>query len=338
MPQESNRPGAGIRVEPAGDGRLRVTVEKAGDRGPVSGESSLTRYPAELIDKVLEAKGAGHLCDEIRRDEDPRYVRAIMDLGVFAYVPEDFYGPGTRLLDFGCGSAASCLHLARFFPEAEILGVDMAAPLLDLARARAGHYGLEHLRFLESPDAESLPEGIGQFDAVFLNALYEHLLPAERRGLLPLIWRAVKPGGLLFVTETPNRPFPIERHTTGLPLLNYLPDALAHRVALRFCGRLEGDESWEGLLRRGIRGGSVRELMGILDGAGEGRSELLEPSRRGLGDRIDLWVALSLAMSGAEKAGAAKRAAAAAMKGIKALTGAALVPELSLAIRKRSRV
>ena len=63
---------------------------------------------------------------------------------------------------------------------------------------------------------------------------------------------------------------------------------------------------------------------------------LYDHYRRGMRDRIDLWVELSLAMSGAERPGAAKRAVAAAMKTIKAVTGVAMVPELSLAVRRGS--
>jgi hypothetical protein len=72
----------------------------------------------------------------------------------------------------------------------------------------------------------------------------------------------------------------------GLSLLNYLPDNLAHWVALRFCNRLRDDESWEELLRKGIRGATVREIMRILNGGGR-NAELLRPKRNGITDHID---------------------------------------------------
>src|SRR3712207_8585357 len=42
-----------------------------------------------------------------------------------------------------------------------------------------------------------VPAGLGRFDHVVLCAVYEHLLPAERRGLLPQLWSLLEPGGLL---------------------------------------------------------------------------------------------------------------------------------------------
>lgn len=68
--------------------------------------------------------------------------------------------------------------------------------------------------------------------------------------------------GVLFVTETPCRWFPVETHTTGgLFLLNYLPDPWALRVARRFSRRGLQAADWNGLLRDGIRGGSTRDRI-----------------------------------------------------------------------------
>jgi hypothetical protein len=100
------------------------------------------------------------------------------------------------------------------------------------------------------------------------------MLPAERRLLMPKIWALLKPGGVLFVNQTPNRYFPIEQHTTGLPLLNYLPARLAGPVARRFSKRIDGDESWETLLRKGIRGGAEKDVLRDL-GARNGQGAVL---------------------------------------------------------------
>ncbi|KGM30682.1 methyltransferase domain-containing protein, partial [Inquilinus limosus] len=45
---------------------------------------------------------------------------------------------GERLLDIGCGSGGSTLELARLVgPGGQVLGVDISAPMLGLARRRA---------------------------------------------------------------------------------------------------------------------------------------------------------------------------------------------------------
>ena len=46
--------------------------------------------------------------------------------------------PGLRVLDIGCGAGAGCLAAAEAVGDAgAVLGVDVSAPLLDLARQRA---------------------------------------------------------------------------------------------------------------------------------------------------------------------------------------------------------
>ena len=286
-----------------------------------------TAYPPELIASVLDVKGPAWLCDEIRRDEDPTYVSHFLAESILSYVaPESLSG---RLLELGSGAGASSLNLRRLLPELQVVGVELLADHVGLARSRAAFHGMDSIEFIHNPDGSQLPDGLGEFDFVILSAVYEHLLPVERRSLMPQVWRRLKPGGILFINQLPHRFSPLETHTTGLPLLNYLPDGLAHRAARRFSSWVDPDQTWDGLLRAGIRGGSVRE---ILRDIGPDDAEVLEPTLRGNSDRIDLWFALS----GRSRWPIAKRIARTTMKGLKRTTGVTFVPELSLAIRKRA--
>jgi SAM-dependent methyltransferase len=183
---------------------------------------------------------------------------------------------------------------------------------------------------LQSPNGNELPPGLGTFDIVIMSAVFEHLLPAERKVILRKLWELLRPGGALFLNQTPNRAFPIEVHSTMLPLLNYLPDKLTAAVARRFSERVYHDESWETLLRKGMRGGTESEVLRLLRAAGAGEPELLEPSRMGHRDRIDLWYNTRPP----ERRSLAFRAGRAGMKAIRALTGITLTPNLSLAVRK----
>lgn len=209
----------------------------------------MTSYPIDLIEHVLRVKGAAYLCDEIMRDEDPRYVQSALQRGVLSYRHEADFA-GRRLLDFGSGSGSSSVVLARMFPEASIVGVELEPEFVELARHRTEHHRLsDRVSFVLSPDATSLPPDIGSFDFIVMSAVYEHLLPAERREVLALLWTQLKQDGLVFVGQTPYRWFPLEMHTTGLPLINYLPDRLALAYARRFSRRAQSDESWNELLR-----------------------------------------------------------------------------------------
>jgi len=314
-----------LQVEPLPDGRHRLHV-KPGQGHAARVHDWTTAYPLELLLDIHAVKDLS-VCDEIMRDEDPRYVERRLKNEVLGYMPAAAFG-GRRILDFGCGSGASSLVLARMLPPCEIVGIELDARLLGLARRRAQHFGRTSLQWLLSPARDSLPPELGMFDFVMLNAVYEHMLPDERRVMLPLVWRHLRPGGVLFLNQTPYRYSPVELHTTGgMPFINYLPDAAAAWVARRFCRRVERDESWESLLRRGIRGATVPEIVALV--GGPARAELLQPLA-GSGDRIDLWCrGLS------PRHHWIKQFLRASMKLNKALTGREITPQLSLALRKR---
>lgn len=293
-----------------------------------------TSYPVELIEKILELKGPISLCDEILRDESPDYVQRILHYDLLSYMaPEDF--KGKRILDFGCGSGASTVVLGRMFPESEIVGVELRENFLSIAKLKAGHYNIaDKVHFHLSPNAERLPKKLGKFDFVILSAVYEHLLPKERATVLPLIWDHLKSDGILFVNQTPYRWFPIEIHTTkGLPLINYLPDKGAHYYACHFSKRIPQDRTWEILLRRGIRGASIGEIIGTLKKCGA-RPVLLEPQRMEIKDRIDLWYAKTKK----SRYPVFRKAFYYLLKFYNYSVGPEILPELSLAIQKSEKI
>ena len=321
-------------AEPPAATEVSVRIEERNGkrRVLVSGEAFIARrewetaYSIELIEHVLRVKGPVWLNDEIMRDEDPSATQSFIRWNILSYADAGDFA-GRRLLDFGSGCGASSMVLARMLPETEIVGVELLADSVALARRRAEHYGVSgRVRFVLSPDAGQLPAGIGDFQYVMLSGVYEHLLPVERRRLLPLIWSKLKPGGILFIFETPHRWFPIEAHTTVLPFINYLPDRVAHYCCRRFSRRVDHDSSWTDLLRQGIRGGTVGEVVSILEGG-----EILSPSWDGATrDQIDLWYQ-HVRDRGSSLA---KHAAMRCLKVLKAVTGTALSPYLGLALKK----
>jgi SAM-dependent methyltransferase len=312
-----------VRVSKRPDGRRHVSVHPRPGLS-MRHRSWTTSYPLPLIRELYAAKGL-YVCDEIMREEDPRYIESWIRHEMLSYLDAAEF-VGKRILDFGCGSGASTLVLEKLLPKCEIVAVELEPKLLRVAQLRAAHLGRVGPRFMLSPAPDELPVDVGMFDFVVFSAVFEHLLPRERPILLPRVWHHLKPGGILFLNQTPYRYSPIEVHTTHLPLVNYLPDEMAFRFARRFSKRLTGDPDWETLLRRGIRGATVGEILDIL--AKHGKPELLEPLPR-VGDRIDLWYAkLSPRMRWF------KKSLWLAMKTMKKLTGIELVPTLSLAIRK----
>jgi len=155
-----------------------------------------------------------------------------------------------------------------------------------------------------------------------MGGVFEHLLPEERRTLMPRLWRTLKRGGFLLLNETPHRYWLIEGHTTGLPLINYLPDRLAHRAA-RLSSRYDRPETWATLLRHGIRGGTEGEVMHSL---GDPSARMVAPLA---GDLIELWYSRL-----GPRARFLKRGVKAGLRGVKAITGMSCVPFLSMVIER----
>jgi Methyltransferase domain len=222
--------------------------------------------------------------------------------------------------------------LARLLPQTEIVGVELDSKLNQLAEARRKHYGFENIRFHISPSGDELPPGLGEFDFCMMSAVYEHLLPHERQIVLPKIWAQLKPGGALFINQTPHRYYPVETHSTNLPLINYLPDKLAFALARKW-SRLQPmpGATVEELLRGGIRGATEFEILKILEKSSSlHRPVLLEPRQNGHRDRIDLWHA----RLNPHRLRKVKSLAKLVLKGVKAVSGHVLVPYLTLAVRK----
>ena len=163
--------------------------------------SCVTSYPVSLIQLLLDVKDPEWLCDEIKRDEEENYVQKYIATSTLSYVDEAVF-LGKDILDFGCGSGSSTMALARLFPKTSIAGIDFVDQFLNVARSRARRYNLTNIKFICSPKPSVLPKDIQKFDFIFLSAVFEHLLPQERKDLMPMIWGYLKPGGILFLNET----------------------------------------------------------------------------------------------------------------------------------------
>src|SRR5205823_11146714 len=89
-----------------------------------------------------------------------------------------------RILDVGCGTAEIAPRLARLFPSASYVGIDLEESHLEKARAKNAHLG-DRVRF-QHGDAMHLPFGDAQFDF----AVSRHVLqavPDARRVLRELV-------------------------------------------------------------------------------------------------------------------------------------------------------
>src|SRR5215510_4873141 len=103
---------------------------------------------------------------------------------------------GAKVLDVGCGTGASALPAAQAVGKnGLVVGVDLAARLLDRARTQAA--GLDNVEFRVA-DMTALNYPDSSFDAV-VNIFSIFFVP-DMEGLVRELWRMVRPGGKLAVT------------------------------------------------------------------------------------------------------------------------------------------
>ena len=105
---------------------------------------------------------------------------------------------GHTVLDLCCGTGASAIPAARVArPEGRVLGIDVAEPLLEIARARAAREGLANIEFRYGDATRTtLPDG--SFDAVI--CVFGVFFVPEMAGFVAEMWRLVRPGGVLAIT------------------------------------------------------------------------------------------------------------------------------------------
>jgi SAM-dependent methyltransferase len=97
------------------------------------------------------------------------------------------------LLDCGCGPGTITVGLAEAVAPGQVIGVDLDAGQVEVARKVAHDRGVHNLRF-EAASVYQLPFPDNSFDAVFSHALFEHL--SEVQAALQEIRRVLRPGGV----------------------------------------------------------------------------------------------------------------------------------------------
>jgi hypothetical protein len=79
----------------------------------------------------------------------------------------------------------------------------------------------------------------------------EHLPARYRRAQVDEYYRVLAPGGHIAILDTPNRWFPLETHSIGLPLVQWLPPRLAYAYARLFRPRKFGGVPYEEFVAEG---------------------------------------------------------------------------------------
>jgi SAM-dependent methyltransferase len=107
------------------------------------------------------------------------------------------------IADIGCGTGYTAAVLAAGNPNAKVIGLDYNPAHIAEARALAAEARLPNLHFLEADLAEMAAaeiDGLPEFDLVAVHGLWSWVADPVREGLLRLLKRRVKPGGVVMLS------------------------------------------------------------------------------------------------------------------------------------------
>jgi len=157
---------------------------------------------------------------------------------------------GKRILDFGASYALTTCALLETGAK-QVIGIEP-----DMHRVERGNVILNDLAYDSQASLQhientaKLPFEDASFDVVIANAVLEHI-PSPRTPYIREMWRLVSKGGYLIINETPNKYFPIDKHTTGLWFVPWMPSNVARRYAI-FRNKFSCDQDWKTSGWRGI--------------------------------------------------------------------------------------
>ena len=139
-----------------------------------------------------------------------------------------------RVLEVGCSFG----HITEYLNDQplvkEIHTFDVAGPFVDITRAKGEELGLGKVcQVLHLTDEETtrLPFPDAAFDLVLAVGVVEHLPTVDRHRYVDEYYRVLAPAGHIAILDTPNRLFPLETHSVGLPGIQWLPPRLAFGYA-----------------------------------------------------------------------------------------------------------
>jgi SAM-dependent methyltransferase len=196
----------------------------------VGGQDHITGYSERVIRMLIERKGARRaaLYFPFKETRGRHFLAPL-----FAYLRARG-ARGLGVLEIGCSFG----HITEYLDEqpevARIATFDTDADFVGMLRAKIEDGGLKKVadaRRLGNDETRRLPYDDGAFDLVLAIGVVEHLPRRNRRAQVDEYYRVLAPGGHIAVLDTPNRAFPLETHSVGLPFVQWLPAPLAYRYA-----------------------------------------------------------------------------------------------------------
>jgi ubiquinone/menaquinone biosynthesis C-methylase UbiE len=128
-----------------------------------------------------------------RNDQDEVYLARAAQLSK----PAD--GKIERIVDIGCGIGQYTVALKETFPQAHVTGLEVGAPMLRYAHARAVHLGVD-VEFAQRL-AEDTRLDDASVDVVCAHILFHEVSTPAARDIINEAFRILRPGGVFEVTD-----------------------------------------------------------------------------------------------------------------------------------------
>jgi SAM-dependent methyltransferase len=207
-------------------------LEDLGDRRvlTVGGQAYSTAYSARVVRMLVERKGPARAPQYFSFKE----IRGRLFLDpLFAYLRRR----GARaleVLEVGCSFGHITEYLAERPEVRDITTFDTDPAFAAIVRLKVEEMRLgrvREVRLFSNEETRQLPYPDSKFDLVLVLGVVEHLPVRGRRQIVDEYYRVLAPGGHIAILDTPNRFFPLETHSVGLPLIQWLPAPLAFAYA-----------------------------------------------------------------------------------------------------------
>ncbi|MEQ8248961.1 MAG: methyltransferase domain-containing protein [Alphaproteobacteria bacterium] len=154
-----------------------------------------------------------------------------------------------RILEMGCTIGQSTIAWKEAFPDAEVYGIDVAAPSLRYAHARAEALGRGIEFSQQDATKTNFPDGF--FDIVASHAMIHETSRSALRGIFAESHRILKPGGLMLHND--GTPFRDMKH----PIDRLIPDWDTHYNAEPFITQMRSMDLAEFAVEAGWPKGST---------------------------------------------------------------------------------
>ena len=199
----------------------------------VDGVEHRTHYSERVVRMLVERKGP---------ERAPLYfpfkaTRGAHFLGRLVHYLAARGARNLRVLEIGCSFG----HVTEYLGEQPLIGsivaLDVDRAFTEITRAKVEDLRLAKVHavlHLSEAAARALPFPDGAFDLVLVIGVVEHLPASGRHCWVDEYYRVLAPGGHIAILDTPNRAFPLETHSLGLPAVQWLPAPAAYRYARAF--------------------------------------------------------------------------------------------------------